>query len=215
MKSLREFSPVMKALERVSVENIIRYDNGTFNKEYICSYWALDTQISKEKKALELQLTAAIFASNEAEIIRITKEMKAIKGDLNYLIFKLAEPIPVLTGSKVIFAGKKSYHPQMNNVEFFKIREDLLEPEIGAVEFEELPDEAFDQQGQETTMIKLRLKGAMIDILERKVNKLGKEWRPNSAHVTILSYRSMQEGSRIIGDNEFEQEKIFGMREIS
>ena len=205
MKNIAKFEAIVNAIAEVAKQKTVSSGNGTTGNEYLCYLWDTEAMFDMKRSIIERDIARhTLFpqADSVAEIIRLNKEKNALPKPKSVLIMRLLNPISKLKGTKVIPIGGKTYTPEMTNVEYLYIQEDVLS--MNLMEYEETPEREMDNQGREQVVIKLVINDGLIDVKEGKKDKQGKITRMPRAYVYPVSARAMQITGKMMGNNTYD-----------
>ena len=191
-QSLVSNASVKKALENIAAKSSTAFDNGSYGKSYKCYLFDVETFVSKEKKALELEIAKESLFGTPEKIAELRKKMEDIPHEGGNLLFKLLEPIEVESTYQV-----SAYIGGQRKTGRFSVKSDIIKVplDIAASELisqEELEDDYEDVNGDKVKLITIHLDKCMIDAFGDEFNADGTIWRKKHLKVVSVSRRSMQ-----------------------
>ncbi len=210
MKDLSMFQTVKTALEQVVAESDV--NNGTTGMEIMCHFWKQEYRYDEKRNGLQLEIAKAMLSGNLDVLKTKQKELEEMPRPEIIMEFKLLEAIPRIQGTKILSDGDKTMGISMENVTILHIPENSIK--LGLLDYEETEDKAKNAMGRDETIIKLKLKKGLIDVIAPIQDRNGKVVQPAKAYVTPISSRSLQIGGRILYNEREQKRRAFGFETI-
>jgi hypothetical protein len=213
MKDLSKFEPVKRALQQVVKEATLVHDNGTYGMVVLCHYWDNEPVYSSEREECMRNIAKFQILGNK-EMERTERlRLAALPAPEIDMIFRLLEPIPRLVGTMEIYDDKgKRFSPILENVTELHIPQRVVDD--GLVDYEEVKDKFdTDKMGQPAQIIKLKIKGAIIDVTRSR--KLRNQIIPSKAMVTSVSFKALSAAGKMLWQEQNKRDDRFGFQEIN
>lgn len=209
MKSLKNLAVVTEALAKIQTNALINHDNGTFGMKVKCHYYSVDKIKDKKRSDLETEITKKLLLGQDASELKAKlDELPPAKG---IMTFKLVEPMSYLKGTKVVTFNGKNISPEVRNLEYIHIPQDILENDA-VIGYEDVDGEVGqDIQGRDVQVIELNLAKCMMDVKEGRRDNYGKFSIAPKVYVTEISFRSMQIAGKMLSYAKMEQYKAWNM----
>jgi hypothetical protein len=206
-QDFKNFGKVKQVLEQVALETSITHNNGTAGQTLTGYIYDSEESDDPERLEVEKQMWVALRAKQLEQVKLLQAKLLTLNKTRKTLIFRLLEPIPKLVGTKIAYKENKSFQPSMDNVETFRIPEEVID--LGALEYEETDDVMPDRYGKDTAVIKLTLKACMLDVKESQ-QLWNNQIVPAHAYLTVISARSMQLVGKILSQEDSKNRRLFG-----
>lgn len=209
MKDFSQFTQVKEALEQVVAESDV--NNGTQNVIYTAHFLEQEMAYDENRTKIQNEIARSILMNKIDTIPLLQAQLEILPKPQVIMIWKLVEPIPILTGTKSMKSGDKELRLVMHNVDKIYIPENAVK--LGLLEYEETNEMGKDNQGRDAQIVKLRLRKGIIDIAP-PIMRNNKEIRPKRAYVTPISYKALQVAGRMLFNERVNTERMYGFEEI-
>lgn len=208
MKSLKDFTVITEALQKIATSATPKHDNGTYGKTYQCYFWKMEEMYSKESNDLEVELAKAQLTGDMDRMNDLLQKRKTLPPQKMMVVFRLVKPISV-TSTKVFQYGDKQMHYTDNNVQDIYINQDLITSDL--LSFTETAKKQKDMSGLESMVIKLHLKECMLEVSKPEKNRRGEVYKESKCYVTAVSYRAMQIAGKILYQDSNAKLSLYGI----
>lgn len=209
MKSLNQFAQVKQALEQVVAESDV--NNGTQGVIYTAHFFEQETAYDEQRAKIQNEIARGILMNKIDHIPVLQAQLESLPKPQIIMVWKLVEPIAVLTGTKPMKSGDKELRLVMHNVDKLYIPENALKLDL--IEYEETDQMGKDMQGRDAQIVKLRLRKGIIDVAP-PIMRNTKEIRGKRAYVTPISYKALQVVGSMMFKEKQSAERLYGFEEI-
>ncbi len=206
-----QLDSVINAIKKVSEEQTILHNNGTYGMSFKGYIYKDDTLITPEVLQLEKEIVVAKLRNNQIEMEALEKKRAELPLAQKMFIIRLDNPIPVLNGTKIIKYGGKSGFKTMHNVIEVSLRQTLLDK----LSVEEIPGQMReDSTGSLVPMYNFTLDKLMIDVYYGKARSGKFLGSPDRAILTDISFQSMQLAYSLVKSRDEEEIDLEGFNEL-
>jgi len=209
MKDFSQFTQVKQALEQVVAESDV--NNGTQGVIYTAHFYEQEMAYDEQRTKIQNEIARGLLMNKIDNIPMLQAQLGALPKPQVIMVWKLVEPIAILTGTKPMKSGDKELRLVMHNVDKLYIPENAVK--LGLIEYEETDQFGKDIQGREAQIVKLRLRKGIIDVAP-PVMRSNKEIRGKRAYVTPISYKALQTVGSMMFKEKQNAERLYGFEEI-
>lgn len=209
MKDFSQFAQVKQALEQVISESDV--NNGTQGVIYTAHFFEQEMAYDEQRGKIQNEIARSVLMNKLDNIPALQAQLETLPKPQVIMVWKLVEPIRILTGTKPMRSGDKELRLVMYDVDKLYIPENAVK--LGLIEYEETDQMGVDMQGRDAQIVKLRLRKGIIDIAP-PIMRSGKELRPKKAYVTPISYKALQTAGSMMFKERQNAERLYGFEEI-
>lgn len=209
MKDFSQFAQVKQALEQVIAESDV--NNGTQGVIYTAHFFEQETAYDENRTKIQNEIARGILMNKIDHIPALQAQLETLPKPQVIMVWKLVDPISVITGTKPMKSGDKELRLVMHNVDKLYIPENAVK--LGLIEYEETDQFGKDMQGRDAQIVKLRLRKGIIDVAP-PIMRAGKEVRGKRAYVTPISYKALQTAGSMLFKERLSAERMYGFEEI-